>query len=137
MGAVAAGGGAMHMMRMSTESHRDHAPDCEVHREVIRRDVHEHDHDHSQNHDRSYADHHHDHDHSRHFWHERWWDYGSGPCWRWFDEYDEYVWVCEKPRHPEQDGREQLAPPVLYVWRATDAAGPISQLRTSFRRCTG
>ena len=89
------GGGAMHMMRMSTESHRDHGPDRDVHREVIRRDFHEHDHDQSENHDRSYADRHHDHDRSRHFWHERWWDYGSGPCWRWSDEYDEYVWMCE------------------------------------------
>jgi hypothetical protein len=23
--------------------------------------------------------------HRRHFWHDRWWDYGVGPCWAWSD----------------------------------------------------
>jgi hypothetical protein len=33
--------------------------------------------------------------HRRRFWHDRWWDYGVGPCWAWSDVTGEYVWVCD------------------------------------------
>src|SRR6185437_4170828 len=36
----------------------------------------------------------HHHSHARHFWHGRWYVYGVGPCWRWSNYYDEFVWVC-------------------------------------------
>jgi hypothetical protein len=36
----------------------------------------------------------HHHSHARRFWHGRWFVYGVGPCWRWSNYYDEFVWVC-------------------------------------------
>jgi hypothetical protein len=76
--------GSVHAMRVGNDSHRDRD----------HRNAHQHGHDHDHDHDRSYV-YRHDHDHSRHLWHDTWWDYGVGPCWRWFDDYDEYVWVCD------------------------------------------
>src|SRR5437588_13079037 len=78
--------GATHGMRMSNDFHRESF----VRRDHEHRDGYHQDHEH----DRSFV-HRRDHDHSGHFWHERWWNYGSGPCWRWLGDYEEYVWVCD------------------------------------------
>jgi hypothetical protein len=89
-------GGSFHAMTISHETHRDHGPDRDirrdhdVHHDGDLRDAHRHDRDH----DGRFV-YRHDHDHSRHFWHGTWYEYGVGPCWRWSDDYDEYVWVCE------------------------------------------
>ena len=78
---------APHGMRMSNDFHRENY----VRRDREHRDGYRED----REHDRSFVFRRHDHDHSRHFWHDRWWDYGIGPCWRWVGDYDEYVWVCD------------------------------------------
>ena len=81
-------GGSFHALTVSHDSHRDGGHEVRHDRDF--RDVHRHEHDH----DGRFV-YRHDHDHSRHFWHGTWYEYGVGPCWRWSDDYDEYVWVCE------------------------------------------
>jgi hypothetical protein len=76
-----------HAMKVGGDTHRDR-DHSDTHRDRDHSDAHQHDHDYKYVHQ-------HEHDHSRHFWHGTWWDYGIGPCWRWSDDYDEYLWVCD------------------------------------------
>ena len=33
--------------------------------------------------------------HARHYWGGRWWAYGVGSCWRWSEDDEELIWVCD------------------------------------------